>query len=716
MSAVGRATRSTSGSGVARTSELWRGSVAEVFADQTAQVIVPHLGDDVEPIGRIPSLVPNLAVGARVIVGAIEGRVDDLVVLAALSADGVVVGDGRFTYVLLDNEPTDPHHAVSKSYADALGDITATVNTIVRRGATGSIIVQDCYLGGVQSAGNAATTKTYVDGETAKRYEKTLVVLPTTAHDLNSYSSGFYHQAANAGATTGTNYPVALAGLLEAFTSASMVYQRYTTYNSGTTYTRSKYSTTWYPWKEHSVVGHTHAYSSLTGIPATFAPSAHTHPMTELTGVLDPAQLPAATSSAAGSMSAADKAKLDAATDVNTNDTIVKRSTGGWINSYGVNVSMPAPTLGSHLTRKDYVDQQVATRAASTHTHTYADISGTVPTSALPPLAVNDVFTVASQTAMLALTAQRGDMAIRTDTGKSYALSTDSPGTLADWKELMAAGQVVSVAGKTGVVTLAKGDVGLGNVDNTSDAAKPVSAAQQTALNGKANSVHTHAIADITNLQSTLDAKALASDIEAYVITLPAATALPNAYPTGISVGQVATEADWPATYSTVTTYRYGGSRSYQELVKKITGERWWRAEGDNNTWGAWAQVATALEAGVGPWVALTLLNGWVAYSGGGNYYSGLRVRRHGKSIQVQGMIKNGAAGSIVANFPSDLIPTDSAIHIVAAGTAATPRQVAYFITGVQTRGSAATLTYDSGPAAPTFVSIDFLTPIYEAP
>ena len=44
---------------------------------------------------------------------------------------------------------------------------------------------------------------------------------------------------------------------------------------------------------------------------------------------------------------------------------------------------------------------------------------------------------------------------------------------------------VSSVAGKTGEVTLAKADVGLGNVDNTSDAAKPISNATQTALNGK---------------------------------------------------------------------------------------------------------------------------------------------------------------------------------------------------------------------------------------
>jgi len=44
---------------------------------------------------------------------------------------------------------------------------------------------------------------------------------------------------------------------------------------------------------------------------------------------------------------------------------------------------------------------------------------------------------------------------------------------------------VTSVAGKTGVVTLNKGDVELGNVDNTADANKPISAATQTALNGK---------------------------------------------------------------------------------------------------------------------------------------------------------------------------------------------------------------------------------------
>lgn len=37
-----------------------------------------------------------------------------------------------------------------------------------------------------------------------------------------------------------------------------------------------------------------------------------------------------------------------------------------------------------------------------------------------------------------------------------------------------------------------KNDVGLGNVDNTSDLNKPISTASQSALDGKANTVHTH--------------------------------------------------------------------------------------------------------------------------------------------------------------------------------------------------------------------------------
>jgi hypothetical protein len=49
---------------------------------------------------------------------------------------------------------------------------------------------------------------------------------------------------------------------------------------------------------------------------------------------------------------------------------------------------------------------------------------------------------------------------------------------------------VVSVNTKTGIVTLDKTDIGLSNVDNTSDANKPISNATQTALNAKEDSAN----------------------------------------------------------------------------------------------------------------------------------------------------------------------------------------------------------------------------------
>jgi hypothetical protein len=46
---------------------------------------------------------------------------------------------------------------------------------------------------------------------------------------------------------------------------------------------------------------------------------------------------------------------------------------------------------------------------------------------------------------------------------------------------------VTTVNGRDGDVTLSKADVGLSNVNNTSDAAKPISTATQNALNLKAD-------------------------------------------------------------------------------------------------------------------------------------------------------------------------------------------------------------------------------------
>lgn len=62
---------------------------------------------------------------------------------------------------------------------------------------------------------------------------------------------------------------------------------------------------------------------------------------------------------------------------------------------------------------------------------------GKLPVSQLPPLAVNETFVVNSQAEQLALVAERGDMAFRTDQANTpYVLTTDDPAVFANWRTL----------------------------------------------------------------------------------------------------------------------------------------------------------------------------------------------------------------------------------------------------------------------------------------
>lgn len=63
----------------------------------------------------------------------------------------------------------------------------------------------------------------------------------------------------------------------------------------------------------------------------------------------------------------------------------------------------------------------------------------------------------------------------------------------------------IKLGNLAGIIPLpTKAQIGLGNVDNTSDAAKPVSVATQNALDTKANTIHTHNENEIIGLTATL--------------------------------------------------------------------------------------------------------------------------------------------------------------------------------------------------------------------
>ena len=130
-------------------------------------------------------------------------------------------------------------------------------------------------------------------------------------------------------------------------------------------------------------------------------------------------------------------------------------------------------------------------------------VDGTIPAAQLPSY-VDDVLEYPAF-ANFPIAGEGDKIYVDTSTSKIYRWSgtiyveiSPSPGTTDSVVEgsvnlyhtaarAAAAAPVQSVSGRSGNVVLSKTDVGLGNIDNTSDANKPVSTAQQTALNLKAN-------------------------------------------------------------------------------------------------------------------------------------------------------------------------------------------------------------------------------------
>ena len=86
---------------------------------------------------------------------------------------------------------------------------------------------------------------------------------------------------------------------------------------------------------------------------------------------------------------------------------------------------------------------------------------GKINETLLPKIAITDTHVVADEAEMLALTAEKGDVAIRTDKNRSFILKQAD--NLANWLELKSPEcTVFSVNGKTGDIVLSTTDVGEG--------------------------------------------------------------------------------------------------------------------------------------------------------------------------------------------------------------------------------------------------------------
>jgi len=100
-----------------------------------------------------------------------------------------------------------------------------------------------------------------------------------------------------------------------------------------------------------------------------------------------------------------------------------------------LNIGADGTILVSDGTKPIWVD---ASSVLSDDSVEYAVLTdGKLNPSVLPSLAITDTFVVSSESAMLALTAETGDVAIRTDINSTFILSAGPASTLSNWKELL---------------------------------------------------------------------------------------------------------------------------------------------------------------------------------------------------------------------------------------------------------------------------------------
>ena len=110
---------------------------------------------------------------------------------------------------------------------------------------------------------------------------------------------------------------------------------------------------------------------------------------------------------------------------------------------------------------------------ANEHIDWTASSAGTIHATNIPVVALTTVQTAANQTAHLALTAQEGDIVVRSDENKSYVHNGGSAGTMADYTELLTpTDAVLSVNGQTGAVTISNATTSSAGLMSSADKSK----------------------------------------------------------------------------------------------------------------------------------------------------------------------------------------------------------------------------------------------------
>lgn len=249
-------------------------------------------------------------------------------------------------------------------------------------------------------------------------------------------------------------------------------------------------------------------WSDIQGKPNSFNPNAHQHTLSEISDAT----------------LKADKTYVDSGLALKANTTDVN-------NALALKADLSVVATDAEL-QSAIITLQPLSQKGQANGYVPLDAAGKIPNSYLNSLSTIDVYTASSQANMLLLSSVNvGDQCIRTDlASNNLFILTQTPATdINNWKQINTSASVLSVNGQTGVVNVSKSDVGLGSVDNTSDATKNVLSATKlttsrtislsgdatgsTSFDGSANTSitvtvadnsHNHTLSNISDFPSTV--------------------------------------------------------------------------------------------------------------------------------------------------------------------------------------------------------------------
>jgi hypothetical protein len=149
-----------------------------------------------------------------------------------------------------------------------------------------------------------------------------------------------------------------------------------------------------------------------------------------------------------------DTRALDSDLDAHIADTTGAHAASAISNTPSGNLAATDVQTALDELQSDVDDRVLLTAVGAANGVASLDAGGKVPSSQLPALALVDVSVVADEAAQLALVAEEGDVAVRTDSEATYIHNGGSAGTMSDWQEITtptAASLATHISNETGV-------------------------------------------------------------------------------------------------------------------------------------------------------------------------------------------------------------------------------------------------------------------------